>query len=184
MKHPSDEDRARSYQQAPRGRRRYSPWTIIAPAAAIILWISFFSALGHSCIFKECSDTKDASAETTRSDGDKANDLPRGAKAKVKTGDSLGAIAARFDLTEEELKACNPLVDPQALQPNQFLIVSAVDCEEADKADTGANPDPLAGETSAADNAAVNNGTAAADPSAQADAPEKTETAADQGDEG
>jgi LysM repeat protein len=184
MKHPADEERARSYTQPSRPRRRYGPWTIIAPAAAIILWVSFFSALGKSCVFKECADAKDTGSETATNDGDKRNDLPGGAKAKVKDGDSLGGIAQRFDLTEEELKACNPKVDPQALQPGQYLLVSAVDCEEADKAETGANPDPLAGETSAADEAAINNGTAAADPSAQVDTTPKTETAADQGDEG
>ena len=181
---PSDEERARSYSQPQRGRRRYSPWTIIAPAAAIILWISFFSALGKSCIFKECADAKDTGSVSTTNDGDKRNDLPAGAKAKVKDGDSLGGIAERFDLTEEELKACNPKVDPQTLQPGQYLIVSAVDCEEADKAEAGANPDPLAGETSTADEAAINNGTAAADPSAQVEPETTTETAADQGDEG
>lgn len=179
---PSNEDRTRSYSPPAQKRRRFSAWTIIAPAAAIILWISFFSALGKSCVFKECADAKDNGSETADS-GDKQNDLPRGAKAKVKEGDSLGAIAARFDLTEEELKACNPLVDPQALQPNNFLVVSAIDCEDADKAETGANPDPLAGDTTAgADVASQNNGTAAADPSAQPDAP--ADTAAEQGDEG
>jgi LysM repeat protein len=179
-----DDDRARSYSQPPRPRRRFSPWTIIAPAAAIILWISFFSALGKSCVFKECADAKDKGSETATDEGDKRNKLPRGAKAKVKEGDSLGGIAARFDLTEEELKACNPLVDPQALQPGQYLVVSAVDCEDADKAEAGANPDPLAGETSQAEDAAINNGTAAADPSAQTSTTPKTDTAADQGDEG
>ena len=179
-----DDDRARSYAPAPRPRRRLSPWTIIAPAAAIVLWISFFSALGKSCVFKECADAKDNGSENQTEDGDARNDLPRGAKAKVKEGDSLGGIAARFDLSEDELKACNPLVDPQTLQPGNYLVVSAIDCEEADKAETGANPDPLAGETSQAEDAAVNNGTAAADPTANPDAADTAETAADQGDEG
>jgi LysM repeat protein len=180
---PSDDDRARSYTQPQRPRRRFSPWTIIAPAAAIILWVSFFSALGKSCVFKECAGAKDNGSETADA-GDKKNELPRGAKKKVVEGDTLGSIAAQFDLTEDELKACNPLVDPQSLQPGDRLLVSAVDCEDADKAEAGANPDPLAGETSQAENAAVNNGTAQADPSAQTSTTPKTETAADQGDEG
>lgn len=183
MAHPSDEERARSYAQGSRPRRRFSAWTIIAPAAAIILWISFFSALGKSCVFKECADAKDTGSERA-DEGDARNELPRGARAKVKEGDNLGVIAARFDLTEEELKACNPLVDPQALQPGNFLFVSAIDCEEADKAETGANPDPLAGDTTAGANASQNNGTAAADPTAKAGAPDTSETSADQGDEG
>ena len=70
----------------------------------MILWISFFSALGKSCIFKECADAKDTGAQTV-DEGDERNDVPRGGKAKVKSGDSLGSIATRFKLTEEELKA-------------------------------------------------------------------------------
>lgn len=177
------EDRARSYASPPRRRRPYSVWTLLAPAAAVILWISFFSALGKSCVFKECADAKDTGAQTVN-EGDERNDVPKGGKAKIKNGDTFGSIATRFDLTEEELKACNPLVDPQALQPNQFLLVSSVDCEEADKAETGANPDPLAGDTTAgADQPAPDpaaNGTAAADPTVQ----DTTETSAEQGDEG
>jgi len=186
MTSPEQDDRARSYSSAPKRRRRFSIWTVLAPAAAIVLWISFFSALGQSCVFKECADTKDTGSETDK--GDASNDIPRGGKAKVKNGDTLGKIAARFDLTEEELKACNPLVDPQALQPDTFLIVSAIDCEDADKAETGANPDPLAGDTTAGAQQpttpdSTNNGTAAADPSVGA-ATTTTEASADQGDEG
>jgi hypothetical protein len=176
MTAPEDQQRTGSYQSPPKKRRRYSVWTLLAPAAAVILWISFFSALGQSCVFKSCSDDGDASAETT-DDGDERNDLARGTKSKVKEGDTLGSIAAKFKLTEDELKACNPLVDPQALQPGQYLTVSAIDCEEADKAETGANPDPLAGETTGSGTGAAaggatapdpaENGTAAADPSVQ-----------------
>lgn len=183
MARPSNDDPAHSYSQGARPRRRFSPWTIIAPAAAIVLWISFFSALGKSCVFKDCADARDNGAQTV-DEGDERNEQPRGARAKVKEGDNLGVIAARFDLTEEELKACNPLVDPQALQPGQYLFVSAIDCEEADKAATGANPDPLAGDTTAGADASANNGTAAADPTAQAKSAGTAETAADQGDEG
>lgn len=158
-----EDDRAHSYATPPRRRRRFSAWTVLAPAAAIILWVSFFSALGKSCVFKECADAKDVGAQTV-DEGDERNDLGRGTKSKVKDGDTMGAIAERFSLTEEELKACNPLVDPQALRAGQYLTVSAVDCEEADKAETGANPDPLAGDTTTAPDPAAN-GTAAADPS-------------------
>lgn len=181
MATPPD-DRSRSYAAPTRRRRRFSAWTILAPAAAIILWVSFFSALGKSCVFKECADAKDNGSETA--EGDTRNKLPRGARAKVKSGDSLGALAKRFDLTEDELKACNPLVDPQSLQPGQYLIVSAVDCEDADKAEAGANPDPLAGEMTDTSKAPdpTENGTAAADPTAQGAAAE--DASADKGDEG
>lgn len=170
--HPED-DNSRSYASAPKRRRRYSVWTLLAPAAAVILWISFFSALGKSCVFKECADAKDNGSESQSDGSDTQNKVPRGGRAKVKNGDTVGIIAARFDLTEEELKACNPTIDPQALQPGQFLVVSAIDCEDADKAEVGANPDPLAGDTTAGVGGSgtapdpTENGTAAADPSAQ-----------------
>ena len=174
MSSPIDEersDRANSYKAPPKRRRRFTVWTLLAPAAAIILWVSFFSALGQSCVFKECSDDKEASAETAA--GAAKNDLAQGTKAKIKDGDTLGAIAQRFNLSEEELKACNPLVDPQALRAGQYLTVSAIDCQDADKADAGANPDPLAGATTTGASQAgapdpTENGTAAADPSVDA----------------
>jgi LysM repeat protein len=181
MTTPEDSDRARSYAQPPRRRRRFSVWTLLAPAAAIILWVSFFSALGSSCVFKDCADEV-SDSETVDESGDARNDLARGTKSKVKEGDTLGAIAKRFDLTEDELKACNPLVDPQALRPGAFLTVSAIDCEEADKAEAGANPDPLAGDTTAGAGTAPNpaeNGTAAADPSVQSGAGDAATTSAD-----
>lgn len=172
MASPSDPERPGSYSTTPRRRRRYSIWTLLAPAAAVVLWISFFSALGQSCVFKDCTDDAEAGAQTV-AEGDERNDLARGTKSKVKEGDTLGSIAEKWMLTEEELKACNPAVDPQALRPGQYLTVSAVDCEEADKAETGANPDPLAGATTTGAGQAgapdpTENGTAAADPSVKA----------------
>ena len=181
-----NDERSRSFTTPPRSRRRFSIWTVIAPAAAIILWISFFTALGGSCFFKECKDESKSDDAAAAASADKRNDLDKGARAKVKAGDSLGSIAAKFELTEDELKACNPLVDPQTLQPNTYLIVSAIDCEDADRAEAGANPDPLAGDTTAGADAAVDpaaNGTAAADPSAKA-LDGGSEASAEQGDEG
>lgn len=176
MTPPESDDRARSYSTPPKRRRRFSVWTILAPLAVVILWVGFFHALGQSCVFKDCADAKDAGSETEDS-ADARNDVPKGGKAKVRDGDSIGAIAARFQLTEEELKACNPDVDPQALQPGTRLFVSAIDCEDADRAETGANPDPLAGDTTAGAGTGAGettapdpaeNGTAAADPSVDA----------------
>jgi LysM repeat protein len=170
MSSPEDHDKTGSYATGPKRRRRFSIWTLLAPAAAVILWISFFSALGNSCIFKECANDKKSDGAQTVAEGDERNDLARDVKAKIKDGDTIGSIAAKYKLTEEELKACNPLVDPQALQAGRFLVVSAVNCEEADKAETGANPDPLAGDTTTGAGSAgapdpTANGTATADPS-------------------
>lgn len=173
MEPPPVDGRHHSYATPVRKRRRYTVWTLLAPAAVVALWIAFAMSFGSSCVFDgSCSsgsDDADAAEEA-----DARNDVQRGGKTKVKAGDSLGSIAARFELTEEELKACNPRVDPQSLQPDTYLVVSAINCEEADKADVGANPDPLAGDTAAGSDLSApdpaNNGTAAADPSASADA--------------
>ncbi|MCZ4496726.1 MAG: LysM domain [Thermoleophilia bacterium] len=171
--------------RSPRPRRSFSPWSILAPIGALVLFIAFFQALGDSCLVKEC---KDNGTSTTEAAGP-ANKQPAGAKAMVKPGDTLGSIALKYNLKEAELIACNPDVDAQSLQPGDRLLVAAVDCEGQDRAATGANPDPLAGETSAVTppaNAPENNGTAAADPSANVDpaAKDTKDTAAEAGDEG
>lgn len=161
----------------PRPVRKRSLLVILGPAAVVVLWVAFFMALGNSCVFKECAGPDDAEAKTDAADSDDPrNDLKATARAKVKQGDTLGQIAERFLLTEDELKACNPDVDPQALQPGTYLFVSGERCEEADLASVGANPDPLAGETNAGTGSGTasdprNNGTAAADPSVGAGAP-------------
>ena len=170
MSSPEDHDKTGSYATGPKRRRRFSIWTLLAPAAAVVLWISFFSALGNSCVFKECSRSEKAGGASTIAPGDESNNLARDTKAKIKDGDTLDSIAKKWKLTPEELKACNPLVDSQALQAGRYLIVSAVNCKGADKAEVGTNPDPLAGDTTtgvgpAGTPAPAKNGTAAADPS-------------------
>lgn len=156
----------------PRGpRRRITFWTIVAPIGAVALFVVFFIALGNSCLSDGCAKADD------KVDEDKpANDLKAGAKAKIRPGDSLASIADRFGLTVDELKSCNPAVDPQTIQPGQFLVVSAVTCEGSDLAAAGANPDPLAGETSAAAPKPKPNATAAADPSLRGEAAAGTTT--------
>jgi hypothetical protein len=102
---------------------------LLAPAAAILLWVSFFSALGKSCVFKECVEPKDTGTATAaEANGDERNDLDQGARYKVKLNDSLGAIAARYELTEEELKACNPLVDPQSIADTSRRSPGCIAC--------------------------------------------------------
>ena len=165
-------DDARRDPARPR-RPRYTVWSLLAPVGAIVLFILMFSAVGDSCIAKhDCDSSKSSTADAANK---LANDLKSKAKAKVKPGDSIGAIAARFNLTQADLIACNPTIDPQSLQPGVRLNVAAVDCEGQDLAPAGANPDPLAGDTTAAKPTKTTpkvdptkNGTAAADPSVDA----------------
>lgn len=44
----------------------------------------------------------------------------------IQDGDTLGAIAERFDTTVDELVAANGLTDPNALQPGQTLIIPSL----------------------------------------------------------
>lgn len=150
-------------------RRRISFWTIVAPVGALALFVVFFVALGNSCISNGCDSNDDDAAEEDKP----ANDLKAGARAKIKPGDSVGSIAAKYNLTMDEIQACNPTVDAQTIQPGQYLVVSAASCEGADRAEVGANPDPLAGETSAVPKPKTN-ATAAADPSLRGGAAAKT----------
>jgi hypothetical protein len=168
---------------APRRRRRYSIWTVLAPIGLIVFVIFSVSALSNSCVgHGNCTKKK-----TDTASAKPANAFKSGTKAKVQKGQSMGSIAAKYNLTVADLQACNPTIDSQALQPGQRLNVSAIDCEGQDLAPAGANPDPLAGGTSATGTAAAkakaaaaakaataakaaaesqNNGTAAADPTA------------------
>jgi LysM repeat protein len=41
----------------------------------------------------------------------------------IQSGDTLGAIAARYDTTVDQLLTLNPDVDPSALQPGQRIRV-------------------------------------------------------------
>lgn len=165
MPEPTDQLDGAYSNGAPRPpRRRLSVWTVLAPVGALALFVIFFAALSNSCLSDGCS-SKDEKEDTNKP----ANDLKAGAKAKVRAGDSMGSIASRYNLKLDDLKACNPKIDPVAIQPGQLMKVSAIDCEDADLAAVGANPDPLEGETSAGANGAKGaspNGTAAADPSA------------------
>lgn len=43
---------------------------------------------------------------------------------RVKSGDTLESIAAKFNTTVDDLLALNPTVDPLALSPNEKLRVS------------------------------------------------------------
>lgn len=54
-----------------------------------------------------------------------ANTGPRKKKFyRVKSGDTLESIAAKFNTTVDDLLALNPTVDPLALSPNEKLRVS------------------------------------------------------------
>jgi LysM repeat protein len=118
-----------------RPRRRFSFWTLLAPAALIVVVIMTFSAVGKSCAFKDCDEP---AAETKAEPAKKATAKKGGKKAKprkryrIQSGDTLQEIAMRFDLSEEDLKACNSGVfDFRNLQVGRFLHVDKKRCDGA-----------------------------------------------------
>lgn len=139
-------------------RRRYSPWTLLAPAALLVVVIMSFSALGSSCVFKECGPdaTKAAAGSTPAEEAVKTKkqekpylfgkDGELKPRWKVREGQSAQEIAEDFDLTIEELKACNPhVIDIRQLRTGQFLHVEHKRCKGAKPKDAGAIVDPSAG---------------------------------------
>lgn len=138
-----------------RPRRRYSIWTILAPVALLVFVFATFNAIGESCLFKECRDeapakAKDDGAAKRTKAGAKRRDnesLPTGMRYTVKAGDNASAIAADFDITVDELQACNPKADITILPEGMKLFVAPARCRGADLAEAGANPDPFADDT-------------------------------------
>lgn len=145
-----------------RPRRRFSAWTLLAPVALLVFVFAAFNAIGESCVVKHCA--KPASKSSAKDDvlksdkpptgGKKPSCLntpklcPRNAKYTVKEGDNASVIADRFQLSQDDLSACNPNADIVSLPVGTKLFISPARCKGADLAKPGANPDPFSDETS------------------------------------
>jgi LysM repeat protein len=100
-----------------------SPRRLLAPIALAVCAIAFFSVLlssgsGDGGAGNERAPTKKQSA------GGKQRTSPQRANKAtytVRSGDTLGAIAARVGLTVEKLQELNPQLDPQALVAGQKI---------------------------------------------------------------
>lgn len=116
--------------------RRYSIWTLLAPAALLVVVIAMFNALGSSCVLKGCDgkDGKSTGSDATATAGKSAKPGDAGRMFyRVRSGDTGQSIADRFGLTLEELQTCNPKVaDFYTLQPGQRLTVSTAKCKTAE----------------------------------------------------
>lgn len=156
---------------APRRRPRWSLWTLLAPAALVVVIVMVAGSLGSSCVLKDCKDDSKASTGNTPAETKakkKRQDEPQLYEAdgslkkrwKVREGQSAQEIADDFELTLEELKACNSktVLDIRQIRPGQFLQVDHKYCKGATTGDAGAVVDPEAGtpgEASAADGQAT-----------------------------
>lgn len=140
-----------------RPKRKYSIWSVLAPIALLVLVFATFNALGESCVIKKCP-SKDATDSAKKADAKKpkSGQLTKDGRPvrtyRVQKGDSLSLISEKFDISENVLRACNPKLDIETLQPGALLKVNEKACSamltKINKAPAGANPDPLAGETS------------------------------------
>lgn len=108
-------------------RRKNRLVVIAAPAALFVVVVLLFNAIGSSCVIKSCTTkptTKKASASSAQADSSQRF-------YRVASSDSMGSIAEKFKLTIDEIKACNPNIDPNALQIGTKLRVERDYCKKA-----------------------------------------------------
>lgn len=120
---------------SPRRRRRYSIWTLLAPAALVIVVVVSFNAIGRSGVLDD--DKPTTTKSTTKASTEKkiptnSRGRPK-ARHKVAEGETLQSIADLYGLSVDQLTACNAnnLPDPQNLQIGQFLHVDQKRCKAA-----------------------------------------------------
>lgn len=104
-----------------------SPLRVLAPAALVVFAIAFFAVILGSGGSEEGSSERTATKEQ-RSERKRGGDggerrKPRvsGDTYTVKTGDTLGGIAAKVGLSVDRLQELNPDLDPQALVSGQKI---------------------------------------------------------------
>ena len=108
--------------------RRVWAARLIAPlaffgAATIFIILIQAGLNGGSSEAATTTSAPTVSAPTTTAPS--TNTAPRKKKFyRVKSGDTLESIAAKFNTTVDDLLALNPTVDPLALSPNDKLRVS------------------------------------------------------------
>jgi len=109
---------------------RLSLWTFLAPAALILAVIAAVGVVRQTfdSAAKQPPAVTTTAAESTAATSTAATSTRAAAAKKkfhrVKSGETLSAIASRYDTTVEALQELNPKVDPQALQPGTRLRVS------------------------------------------------------------
>lgn len=109
-------------------RRKNRLIVIAAPTALLVLVVLLFNAIGSSCAVTSCT-SKPAHRASTRTTADTSAKQQR--FYRVAASDSMGSIAEKFDLSIDEIKACNPNVDPNALQIGTKLRVERDYCKKA-----------------------------------------------------
>jgi LysM repeat protein len=101
----------------------HSPARFLAPIALMVCAVAFFGILLSSDAGDdEGSDSgRTANQTTTQGRANTQRPRPRRRNYTVKTGDTLGGIAAKTGLDIERLQELNPELDPQALVAGQKI---------------------------------------------------------------
>jgi LysM repeat protein len=117
-----------------RGRHefRLTVWTFVAPVALVVAVLVVLNIAGEvlddgSSVQATLEGTRTGTTEAQANAGSEPGTTTGPARRRfyvIKPGDTLSAIAAQFDTTEEELQQLNPNVDALALVPGQRIRVS------------------------------------------------------------
>jgi LysM repeat protein len=108
-------------------QRRVWAARLVAPlaffGAATVFIILIQAGLNGGSTDTSTTATPQATAPTTTA-GTTTNRSGKKKFYRVRSGDTLESIAAKFDTTVDDLLALNPNVDPLALSPRQRIRVS------------------------------------------------------------
>src|SRR5262245_31799411 len=117
-----------------RGRHefRLTVWTFVAPVALVVAVLVVLNIAGEvlddrSAVTATLEGTRTAASESNANPGSEPTTTAATARRRfytIKPGDTLSAIAAQFDTTEEQLQQLNPSVDALSLVPGQRIRVS------------------------------------------------------------
>src|SRR3954466_115202 len=97
-----------------------SPARVIAPLALAVCAVAFFYVILSSGSSDD-GGTQATQRTSTSNRGTSRSRQPQKSTYTVRTGDTLGAIAAKTGVPVEKLQELNPELDPQALVSGQKI---------------------------------------------------------------
>lgn len=113
-----------------RGKRRFSGWTLVAPAALVLVVFAFWIAIGSSSIRgddapDEGSEAAQVEAAEQEAEAERQQKFDERKKSvRLQSGGSLEAIADDNGMTLEELLELNPQIkDPRVVQVGQIVYL-------------------------------------------------------------
>lgn len=100
-----------------------SPIRLLAPIALLVTFVAFALVILGSRESDDSTPAADTATQTQANTQARTTPKPRPTPATytVKTGDNLGAIAAKTKVPVETLQELNPELDPQALVSGQKI---------------------------------------------------------------